>query len=123
MILISIGKHINFEPIWIAINGTHVIVSSYTSFMTWQYSVPKSHSASIINSELLFYTYTLKSFNEQTISMYTFYFLIIFFFLVKRKKVKMFHIDDTPSGVDELTQESSEFKSSSFQKVNFFYSC
>jgi len=37
---------------------------------------------------------------------------------VKRKKVKMFHIDDTPSGVDELTQESREFKSSSFQKVN-----
>lgn len=37
---------------------------------------------------------------------------------VKRKKVKMFHVDDTPSGVDELTQESREFKSSSFQKVN-----
>lgn len=31
----------------------------------------------------------------------------------------MFHIDDTPSGVDELTQESSEFKSASFQKVNY----
>lgn len=29
----------------------------------------------------------------------------------------MFHIDDTPSGVDELTQESLEFKSSAFQKV------
>ncbi|VVC39444.1 WD40-repeat-containing domain,WD repeat protein 35,WD40/YVTN repeat-like-containing [Cinara cedri] len=78
------SKHINFEPIWITMNGTHVIVSSYTSFMTWQYTVPKSHSTSIIN--------------------------------VKRKKVKMFHIDDTPSGVDELTQESLEFKSASFQK-------
>ncbi|KAL5245231.1 hypothetical protein ACI65C_012641 [Semiaphis heraclei] len=77
-------KHINFEPIWITMNGALVIVSSHTSFMTWQYSVPKSHSASITN--------------------------------VKRKKVKMFHIDDTPSGVDELTQESREFKSSSFQK-------
>lgn len=35
----------------------------------------------------------------------------------------MFHIDDTPSGVDELTQESSEFKSSSFQKVNYLKKC
>ncbi|XP_025414871.1 WD repeat-containing protein 35 isoform X2 [Sipha flava] len=78
------SKHINFEPIWIAINGTHVIVSSFTSFMIWQYSVPKSLSASILNT--------------------------------KRKKVKMIHIDDTPSGIDELTQESSDFKSLSFQK-------
>lgn len=45
------------------------------------------------------------------------------YFSVKRKKVKMFHIDDTPSGVDELTQESSEFKSSSFQKVNYLKRC
>lgn len=51
-ILFSVAKHINFEPIWIAMNGTHVIISSYTSFMTWQYSVPKSHSASITNSKL-----------------------------------------------------------------------
>lgn len=43
----------------------------------------------------------------------------ILYFLVKRKKVKIFHIDDTPSGVDELTQESLEFKNSSFQKVNY----
>lgn len=41
------------------------------------------------------------------------------YFSVKRKKVKMFHIDDTPSGVDELTQETSEYKSSSFQKVYY----
>lgn len=44
---------------------------------------------------------------------------VSYIFLVKRKKVKMFHVDDTPSGVDELTQESSEYKSSSFQKVNY----
>jgi len=43
---------------------------------------------------------------------------IYYMVTVKRKKVKMFHVDDTPSGVDELTQGSSEFKSSSFQKVN-----
>lgn len=30
----------------------------------------------------------------------------------------MFHIDDAPSGVEELTQESLEFKSSLFQKVS-----
>lgn len=86
-------------------NGTHVIVSSYTSFMTWQYTVPKSHSTSIVNGKLLIYTI----FDMKKIS--------IFNFTVKRKKVKMFHIDDTPSGVDELTQESLEFKSTSFQKV------
>lgn len=34
-------------------NRTHVIVASHTSFMTWQYSIPKSHSASIINSKFL----------------------------------------------------------------------
>ncbi|XP_050432012.1 WD repeat-containing protein 35 [Adelges cooleyi] len=77
------SKHINFKPIWVSMNGTYVIVASHTSFMTWQYTVPKSHSSSIVN--------------------------------LKRKKVKMFHIDDTPSGVDELTQESSEFKSTAFQ--------
>jgi hypothetical protein len=55
VVLIFIAKHINFEPIWIAINGTHVIVSSFTSFMIWQYSVPKSLSASILNSKSLIY--------------------------------------------------------------------
>jgi len=48
-----LAKHINFEPIWITMNGTLVVVSSHTSFMTWQYAVPKSHSASITNSKLL----------------------------------------------------------------------
>lgn len=32
----------------------------------------------------------------------------------------MFHIDDTPSGIDELTQETSKFNSSSFQKVSSY---
>lgn len=54
--LFCIAKHINFEPIWITMNGTHVIVSSYTSFMTWQYTVPKSHSTSTVNGKLLMYT-------------------------------------------------------------------
>lgn len=39
-------------------NVTHVIISSYTSFMTWQYSVPKSHSASITNSKLFIHIVT-----------------------------------------------------------------
>ncbi|XP_050539955.1 WD repeat-containing protein 35 isoform X2 [Daktulosphaira vitifoliae] len=77
------SKHIHFKPIFIAMNGTHVVAASHTSFITWQYNIPKSHSSSIINT--------------------------------KRKKIKIFHIDDTPSGIDELTQESSDLKSSAFQ--------
>lgn len=50
--VIFLAKNINFEPIWIAMNGTHVIISSYTSFMTWQYNVPKSYSTSITNGKL-----------------------------------------------------------------------
>lgn len=91
-------------------NGTHVIVASHTSFMTWQYSVPKSHSTSVTNSKLLI-LHSLDTNEIHNTCLYP-------YFSVKRNKVKMFHIDDTPSGVDELTQESSEFKSSSFQKVN-----
>lgn len=54
-IMFSIAYHINFQPTWISLNGTHVIASSLSSFVTWQYSVPKSHSASITNSKQ-FYT-------------------------------------------------------------------
>lgn len=38
------GKYIDIEPIAVAMNSSHVIVTSKNNFIAWQYKTPKASS-------------------------------------------------------------------------------
>ncbi|XP_054288459.1 WD repeat-containing protein 35-like [Macrosteles quadrilineatus] len=68
------SKYMELEPLFVAINSSHVFAASRDNFLLWHYITPKSHS-------------TLG--NAGT----------------RHRKERLYHIDDTPSGVAEVIQD------------------
>lgn len=67
-------KYMDIEPLWIAMNSSHVFAASRDNFLLWHYRTPKSRS---------------------TLSMAG----------SRQRKERLYHIDDTPSGVAEVIQD------------------
>lgn len=68
------SKYMDMEPLFVAINSTHVFAASRDNFLLWHYITPKTHS-----------TLGLAG--------------------VRHRKERLYHIDDTPSGVAEVIQD------------------
>ncbi|XP_065214168.1 WD repeat-containing protein 35 [Planococcus citri] len=68
-------KFMDLKPIWVCINSTHIFAASQENFIVWHYITPKSRSS------------MFKLGNAS------------------HKKERLYHIDDTPSGVAEVIQD------------------
>ncbi|XP_014248010.1 WD repeat-containing protein 35 isoform X2 [Cimex lectularius] len=67
-------KYTDVEPLFIALNSTHVFAASKDHFLIWHFMTPKSHSTLGIAGN-------------------------------KQRKERLYHVDDTPSGVAEVIQD------------------
>ncbi|KAJ9582947.1 hypothetical protein L9F63_022708, partial [Diploptera punctata] len=67
-------KYMDIEPLWVAMNSSHVFAASRDNFLLWHYRTPKSRSTLNITG-------------------------------VRQRKERLYHIDDTPSGVAEVIQD------------------
>ncbi|XP_039278851.1 WD repeat-containing protein 35 [Nilaparvata lugens] len=68
------SKYMDMEPLWVAMNSSHVFAASRDNFLLWHYVTPKSHSTLGIAG-------------------------------ARHRKERLYHIDDTPSGVAEVIQD------------------
>ncbi|XP_046679205.1 WD repeat-containing protein 35-like [Homalodisca vitripennis] len=68
------SKYMDMEPLFVAINSSHVFAASRDNFLLWHYITPKTHS-------------TLGNAGS------------------RHRKERLYHIDDTPSGVAEVIQD------------------
>ncbi|KAL1124025.1 hypothetical protein AAG570_001795 [Ranatra chinensis] len=67
-------KYMELEPLWVALNSTHVFAASKDHFLIWHFITPKSHSTLGLAGS-------------------------------RHRKERLYHIDDTPSGVAEVIQD------------------
>ncbi|XP_069691780.1 WD repeat-containing protein 35 isoform X3 [Periplaneta americana] len=67
-------KYMDIEPLWIAMNSSHVFAASRDNFLLWHYRTPKARSTLIMTGS-------------------------------RQRKERLYHIDDTPSGVAEVIQD------------------
>ncbi|XP_049861684.1 WD repeat-containing protein 35 isoform X1 [Schistocerca gregaria] len=67
-------KYTDIEPLWTAMNSSHVFAASHSNFLLWHYRTPKSRSTFAALSS-------------------------------RQRKERLYHIDDTPSGVAEVIQD------------------
>ncbi|KAK9510816.1 hypothetical protein O3M35_005521 [Rhynocoris fuscipes] len=67
-------KYMDIEPLWVAINSSHVFAASRDHFLIWHFMTPKSQTTLGIAGS-------------------------------KQRKERLYHIDDTPSGVAEVIQD------------------
>ncbi|KAK7794863.1 hypothetical protein R5R35_002889 [Gryllus longicercus] len=67
-------KYMDIQPMWIAMNSTHVFAASQDNFLLWHYRTPKSRSTFVLAGS-------------------------------RQRKERLYHVDDTPSGVAEVIQD------------------